>query len=130
MKTKIIMTSSAIMLGSVSIIFSFLPDEVIGYLQFERTQNLVLVFQIIGALYFALAMLNVMSRNSVIGGIYNKPTSISNFAHFSIGSITLIKALFVNIHLPYIYWVVAFVYTVFAFAFGSIAFFHPAPKSA
>lgn len=130
MNTKIIMTSSAIMLGAVSIIFSFLPEEVIGYLQFEKTQNLVLVFQIIGALYFALAMLNFMSRNSVIGGIYNKPTSITNFAHFTIGSITLINALFVNIHLPYIYWVVAFVYTVFAFAFGSIAFFHPTSKSA
>ncbi len=129
MNTKIIMTTSALMLGAVSIIFSFLPEGVIGYLQFERTQNLVLVFQIIGALYFALAMLNFMSRDSVIGGIYNKPTSITNFAHFSIGSITLIKALFVNINLSYIYWLVAFVYTVFAFAFGSIAFFHPAKNS-
>lgn len=129
MKTKIIMTTSAVILGFASITFSFIPEEVIGYLQLEKTQNLVLVFQIIGALYFALAMLNLTSRNSVIGGIYNKPTSIANFAHFTIGSITLIKALFINIHLPYIYWVVAFVYTVFALAFGSITFFHPAKNS-
>ena len=43
--------------------------------------------QIIGSLYFALAILNWMSKGSFIGGIYNRPIAIANLTHFVIAGL-------------------------------------------
>ncbi len=62
--------------------------------------------------------LNWMSKGSVIGGIYNKPTSTANFTHFLIGALALIKGLMNNPHLPSYILVLAGVYLIFAVLFG------------
>ena len=72
MKTKIVMTSSAIFLGVIGILLSFLPSEIITYLGVEPTIITTLFLKILSALYLGSGILNWMAKGSIIGGIYNK----------------------------------------------------------
>src|SRR5687768_15066617 len=92
MNTKLIMTFSAICLGLGGIALSFLPYELQVYFGLHPGVSLSLIIQVLGALYFAFAMLNWMARGSFIGGIYNRPIAVANLTHFFMGSIALIKS--------------------------------------
>ena len=125
MNTKIIMTASSLVLGLTGVILTFIPDEILNYLDLETSLPLLLQIQISGALYFSFAMLNWMSRKSIVGGIYNKPIALANFIHFVIGSLALIKALMAKPGLPYSILGIASIYTVFAISFAFINFRNP-----
>ncbi len=125
MNTKLVMTSCAIVLGLIGLSLTFVPDEILTYLDLNSSKSLTLIFQLLGALYFAFAMVNWSTRASTIGGIYNKPISIGNFTHFLIGSLALVKAVFAGQDLPNALWVLCAVYVAFAVLFGIITFTHP-----
>jgi hypothetical protein len=91
MKTKIVMTSSAIFLGVIGILLSFLPSEIMTYLGVEPTIITTLFLKILSALYLGFGILNWMAKGSIIGGIYNRPIVIGNLMHFGVGAIALIK---------------------------------------
>ena len=76
MNTKSLMTLSAIILALIGISLNFFPKEILDYLELSVSDTLELLIQIIGSLYFAFAMLNWMSKGSIIGGIYNRPIAI------------------------------------------------------
>ncbi len=125
MNTKLIMTLSAMALAIIGISLTFLPTEISNYIQINSTKAFQLLLQILGALFFAFAMLNWMTKESIIGGIYNRPIAIANFTHFAISSLALIKGLAANPGLPYIIWILAGIYSVFALLFGIILFGNP-----
>jgi len=125
MNTKLVMTASAIILGFTGILLTFIPDEIINYLNMETNKTTVFLMQIIGALYFAFAMLNWMKRTRLIGGIYNRPTAIANFTHFLIAGLALVKGLISNTSLSYSIWTVAIFYGIFGISFGTILFSQP-----
>lgn len=126
MNTKILMTISALILGIAGIILTFLPAEILDFFRLENTKPLSLMLQILGALYFGFGMLNWMAKSSLIGGIYNRPIAIANFAHFTIGGLALLKTVFSNPGLSWIFWGTTLVYLFFALIFGWILFHHPA----
>lgn len=127
MNTKVIMTASAVILGIAGILLTFLPDVILRNLELNSDASGIslLLLQILGALYFGFAMLNWMARRNVIGGIYNKPIAVANFSHFFIAGMALIKAVFSQPQLPYLLWVAAVVYLIFAVCFGLIFYRHP-----
>ena len=84
MNTKSLMTLSAIILALIGISLIFLPGEILDYFELSVSDALLLLMQIIGSFYFAFAMLNWMSKGSIIGGIYNRPIAIANLTHFVI----------------------------------------------
>ena len=90
MNTKILMISSAIFLGAIGLILTFLPQESIVFLSESKTEFNVVVLQILGAFYLGFAMLNWMARANLIGGIYSRPVAFGNSMHFTISSLTLI----------------------------------------
>lgn len=126
MNTKLIMTLSAVFLAIMGISLTFFPMEISDYLDINSTKVLHLIIQILGSLYFAFAMLNWMTKGSFIGGIYNRPIAVANFTHFFIGGLALIKGVAANHGLPYIFWILAGIYSVFALLFGLILFRNPA----
>jgi hypothetical protein len=126
MNTKLIMTTSAILLAVVGISLSFFPNEVAKYIGLEPTKTSQLVMQVLGALYFGFAMLNWMAKGSIIGGIYNKPLVVANLSHFLIGGLALIKGLMSISNPPYQLMILAGVYTVFGILFGILFVRHPA----
>ena len=125
MNTKLLMTLSAMILALIGISLIFLPNEILDYLELSVSETLQLLMQIIGSIYFALAILNWMSKGSIIGGIYNRPIAMANLAHFVIAGLALIKGILANPSLSYVIWSIAIIYSIFAIFFGIVAFKHP-----
>jgi len=73
-----------------------------------------------GAMYFGFAFMNWTAKGSAIGGIYARPTSIANFSHFFIGSMSLLRYIFKEFSLPVL--VITIIYLAFAAAFYWLTF--------
>ena len=129
MNTKLVMTLSAIIMATIGISASFIPHEILTFIGLPTNQPLPLLIQVIGAMYFAFAMLNWMSKGSIIGGIYNRPIAIANWTHFVIAGLALIKGILSNPSLSYVIWSIAIIYSIFAILFGIVAFNHPVSEN-
>ena len=116
-------------MATIGISASFIPHEILTFIGLPTNQPLPLLIQVIGAMYFAFAMLNWMSKGSIIGGIYNRPIAIANWTHFVIAGLALIKGILSNPSLSYIIWSIAIIYSIFAILFGIVAFNHPVSQS-
>ena len=121
------MASSAVLLGVIGVGLTFFPQEVLTYLNMAASKPLLLILQLTGGLYFGFAMLNWMSQWSLIGGIYNKPVSVANFAQFFIGGMALMKDVTTNPELPGAFSAVTIIYIIYAAIFGWL--FYSQPKS-
>lgn len=129
MNTKIVMTSSALTLGTVGVILTFIPETTLNLLTINSNETALFMMQIVGALFFAFGMLNWMTKSSIIGGIYNRPIAVANLTHFLIAGLALSKGLFANPKLPFMIWVIGGVYFVFMILFGIILFRHPTTET-
>src|SRR5258705_3799230 len=89
MNTKLLMTTSSLMLGLAGIFALFAPDVLLAMLSVPMTKPLSVLIQLLGALYFSFALMNWTAKDSIIGGIYARPVSLGNFAHFFIGTLLL-----------------------------------------
>jgi hypothetical protein len=127
MNTRFLMFSSALLLGAVGIAASFLPQEILTGLGIAPTGALPLLVQILGALLLGFAMLNWLAKDTVIGGVYGRPVTVANLAHFAIGALALLKGL-VGGATPTL-WVASILYTGFAVSFGLVLLTHPSGKS-
>ena len=122
------MASSAVSLAFIGLCLTFFAIEIADYFLLSTTIIFQLFIQILGALYFAFAMLNWMAKGNVIGGIYNRPIAIANVAHFLIGGLALMKSLMKYPELPLAIWAVASLYIIFALFFGIVFFDSPVSK--
>ncbi len=62
MNTKILMYASAFFLGIIGILLSFLPQEIVNYLNTETNIITVLFLQILSAMYLGFGILNWMAK--------------------------------------------------------------------
>ena len=124
MNTRILMMASAFFLGALGISFTFLPEEILQYFHIAENQLLTLLLQVLGALYLGFAMLNWMTKNSIMGGIYGRPLVVSNFLHFGVSAIALLKVAFKSDHVSLV-WTWAIFYTILAITFAYLLFTHP-----
>ena len=120
MNTKIVMISSGLFLGVLGITFTFIPDEIVSGLVETPSPVSILPLQLLGALYIGFALLNWMAKESLIGGIYNRPIAIGNFTHFAVGAMALIKIITkIQTHSEVVISL-ASVYVIFAILFGYV----------
>jgi len=119
------MTSSAVLMGLAGIILTFLPLETARFLTGPAAKPSTILMQVLGALYFAFAMLNWMSRANPIGGIYNRPVAVANFTHFMIATFALLRQTGGDRRI----WIIAAVYLICSLVFGLILFRHPKKQS-
>ena len=120
MNTKIVMISSGLFLGVLGITFTFIPDEIVSGLVETPSPMSILPLQLLGALYIGFALLNWMAKESLIGGIYNRPIAIGNFTHFAVGAMALIKIITkIQTHSEVVISL-ASVYVIFAILFGYV----------
>ena len=120
MNTKILMTSSALFLGIIGILLSFLPNEIVGYLNVQPNIITILFLKILSALYLGFGILNWMAKGTLIGGIYNRPIAIGNLMHFGVGAIALVKIVSnIQTHSEIIISLTA-VYVIFALLFAYV----------
>lgn len=124
MDTKTLMIASSFAMGLIGIVLSFLPNEILNFLSTSSLSVFApIVLQILGALYFAFAMINWTAKNNLIGGIYARPIAIGNLTHFTIGALALIKGFFVTD--DFLILSFAITYSIFAVLFGIVFFNHP-----
>src|SRR5882672_9965900 len=126
MNTKLLMSSSAIVLGIAGIILSFFPLEFATF--FKMAETNIVVLQLLGGLYFGFAMLNWAAKANLTGGIYSRPVAIGNLTHYVIGGLALLKFATHNITATYI-WIAVILYLVFAILFGFVLFTNPVMKN-
>ncbi|WP_117884154.1 hypothetical protein [Aureibaculum luteum] len=91
MNTKIVMSTSALFMGVIGGVLSFLPNEIADYLSVEPNSITILFFMLMSSLYLGFGMLNWMLKGTLIGGIYNRPIVVGNLMHFGVGAIALFK---------------------------------------
>jgi hypothetical protein len=122
--TRSLMGVSALALGLLGLLGSFVPDQALGWLNAPASPALMLLVQVLGALYLGFAILNWMARGNLIGGIYSRPVAMGNLLHFVSGGLAMIKLL---THAPELQtlWPLALVYAIFAACFAVVLFRHP-----
>jgi len=121
MNTKLLMTTSGLALGLTGLFALFAPDLLLETLGASPTTPLSIPVQLMGSLYFAFALIDWTAKDSAIGGIYARPVSLGNFAHFFVGVLILIKYFLSNnfnlvallITMVYILFTVLFYWLVF-----------------
>lgn len=91
MRTRWLMTSTAVLLAAVGGALTFLPQEVIGTLEATPHTPIVTLAQLAGAMAIAWAFMNWMSRGQRLGGIYNRPLALANVLHFFSGAMALLR---------------------------------------
>jgi hypothetical protein len=123
MNTKVLMTSSSLVLGLAGIFALFAPDVLLAMLGVPTAGPLPVLIQLMGALYFSMAMMNWTAKDSAIGGIYARPVSVGNFAHFFTGTLLLARYLLSNgFNVSILFLLV--VYTILALLFYWLVFRH------
>ena len=121
MNTNLLMTTSSLLLGLAGIFALFIPDVLLAMVGMWVANPLSVLIQLLGALYFSMALMNWTAKDSAIGGIYARPVSLANFAHFFIGALLLIKYQVSN-ELNLLIFLVMVVYVVFATLFYWLVF--------
>ena len=123
MNTKLLMAASALVLGLAGAAGLFLPQEILAAISAPATGIVPALIQLHAALLLGFAMLNWMAKDSLIGGIYNRPVLVGNVAHFTIGAITLVKLVVRDATPPMI--AATAIYVIFAISFGMLMFGSP-----
>ncbi len=123
MNTKYLLTSSAIFLGILGFVLTFMPQEVSHFFLKNDSLENVLFLQLLGALYLGFAIQNWFVKGSLIGGIYNKPILMGNIIHFTIGFFSLLKSdLVLLINEIDISIVILIMYAMFTISFFLVTF--------
>lgn len=121
MNTKILMTSTSLVLALAGALTLFAPDLILTLMNATVTAQLLVLVQLLGALYFSFALMDWTAKDSAIGGIYARPVSLGNFSHFFTGTLVLAKQLIASeFSLPIL--LVTLVYAVFAVIFYWLVF--------
>ena len=128
MHTRVLMALSAIFLAVAGLITSYFPEKVLETHGVVPNNTMLLLIQMMGALYLGFAILNWTARGILIGGIYARPVALGNLLHFAMVGVMLAKAAIVHevVQLA----TSAFVFSAFAIWFGVVLFRPPVPKSA
>ena len=122
MNTRMLMSVSALLLGSAGILLLFLPAEMADVLAMQQA---ALALQVVGCACFAFAMLDWTARGSVLGGIFGRPVVLANFTLFVTSALALLKA--AGSARSSAVLLSGVVCAIFATVFGFLLFRHPAP---
>lgn len=119
------MGSSALLLALGGIAGSFLPQEILAAAGVAPSPLLAVFVQLHGAILIAFAMVNWMGKESLIGGIYNRPVAVGNTVHFTAGALALLKFAMAGGAPRGAVFALAAIYSLFAIGFGRILFVSP-----
>ena len=119
------MIASSVFYGFIGIGLTFLPGEIAQYLSTDVSQNSLLISQLLGGVYVGFAMLNWMTKNNLIGGLYSRPLVLGNLAHFLVSSFALIKIAFHSEDSFGAILVLTIIYSAFTLFFGYVFMTNP-----
>ncbi len=126
MRTKWMMSASAIGMGALGLAATFLPQEIVAW-QGGSGELAEILVQVAGGLYLGFAMLNWSVREMVIGGIYNRPVVMANLLHLTVVALTLVRTVAEGERQPWLLLASA-LYLLFAAWFGRTMMGSPAKE--
>ena len=131
MNTKFLMIATALYLGIIGFGLTFLPQEIADFFNKGTNQIFILTLQIFGSLYLGFGMMNWMAKNSLIGGIYNRPLVLGNLLHFLVSAFALIKTVGKYSENQFeVILTISILYSLFAVCFGYLLSTNPVkPKN-
>lgn len=121
---RLLMIASAAFLVLLGLPCVFAPDRVLAQLTGSTSILGEIIVHLAGALYAGFAVLNWMSKGSLMGGIYGRPVAVGNFLHFFAGAMAVVKVIPV-IGAPAIAWFACVGYILFAVGFGLVVLRNP-----
>jgi len=123
---KIVMIVSIVYFIIFGLLLTFMPQEIAHFFLNEKPSILILTFQLLGALYLGFGIMNYFKKNSLIGGIYNRPLVFGNFLHFLVGAFALIKMLGKYSENAFnIILLISIIYSLLTFCFGYLLIANP-----
>lgn len=84
MFTRIVLLFTAIVNGALGLLISFFPEETLQTLAVETNGMSLLLMKILGAMFLGFAAINYFSKDSMIGGIFNRPLLIGNLLYHGV----------------------------------------------
>ena len=121
MNSKLLLVPSAVLLGAAGLAANFMPQEIAGRLGLTGLPAGALLVQLVAGFLIAFAVLNWMSRNQRVGGIYGKPLALANALQFAVGAFGLGRAAVGPLQSPLL-WAAFAVYALFALGFLWLVF--------
>jgi hypothetical protein len=112
------------MLGLLGLAGTFAPDAALRMIHAPAAPMLLLLVQIVGALYRGFAVVNWMTRDNLIGGFYSRPVAVGNLLHFLTAGLAAVKLLRQAPQLAGL-WPLTLVYAAFAVGFAIVLVRHP-----
>lgn len=91
--TRALMSGSALFMLALGVVCSFFPQEILARFGAEVGAFPVVAVKLVGGLYIGFSAINWMARGNAIGGIYSRPVTVGNFAHFLMSTIVFAKAI-------------------------------------
>ena len=123
---KIIVITSLVYLLMSGLLLTFIPQEIARFFLNDAPNILILAFQLLGALYLGFGIMNYFKKNSLIGGIYNRPLVFGNFLHFLVSSFALIKMLGKYSENAFnVILLISIIYSLLTFCFGYLLITNP-----
>jgi hypothetical protein len=126
--TRTLLTISSLFLLAMGVVLTFAPEETLHYFGMPAWPPLQFLAQSAGGLYLGFAILDWMSKYSVIGGIYGRPLVMGNFLHFFAVAATLARSGGMMREHP-IFRVLLAVYVLLAVWFGLVLRTNPSAES-
>ncbi|MBM5811643.1 MAG: hypothetical protein FJ191_06715 [Gammaproteobacteria bacterium] len=126
--TRVLMSLSAACMAALGIGITFLPQELLSHFGAPAEGTVVLLVQVLGALYLGFAALNWMNRGSHLGGIYGRPIMLANFIAWAVAAVALLKGAIAQ-QFPLDITAMAAIHALFGVWFGLVLFTHPASDS-
>ena len=122
MNTRVILTASAIFLGAQGLVASFLPIEILGFMDARAHHRLEsTLVQLLGAALLGFAMMNWMARGAPAGGIYGRPLVVGNLVHYTVAAIALLKVASLG-GMPPVGIILTVLHSLFAVCFAVVMF--------
>jgi len=121
MNSKLLLISSAAVLGAAGLVANFMPQEIAGKLGLTGLPAGALLVQLAAGLVIGFATMNWMCRNQTVGGIYGKPLALANAMHFVLGAFGLGRAATGPLQSPLL-WAAFAIYALFAVGFVWLVF--------
>lgn len=121
MLSKPLMTASSVFLLALGLVLNFAPMEIASRAGFAGMPLAGLTLSLLAGALMGLGVVNWMSKNSGIGGIYGRPLAMGNLLHFVVGAFGLGRAAATGA-VPDATWALFAVYLIFALGFGWLVF--------
>ncbi len=124
MLSSLVSRASAAYLGILGLALLFGADTILPRIVPGFPSSAVWLGQLIAAAWLALAAMNWLARNAILGGIYGRPIVYTNALLYFVSALGVFKAA-VAPHASPLLWMIVVPSAVFALVYGALLFGGP-----